>query len=159
MSLPRHAEDHVAYFVTSVTHERMPVFGDQQAAELLLNIVLYNKFICTYRIFGFVIMPDHFHMIIQPCGDMDLSAIIRRIKGTFTRFYNLYTGKSGSLWQKSFYDRGIRSRREFINTLGYMHDNPVRQELIADRREYLFSSSAYYECGEQRFALWIDSME
>ncbi|MGI5911451.1 MAG: hypothetical protein ACOX6E_02550 [Syntrophomonadaceae bacterium] len=35
---------------------------------------------CHYRNCGFVIMPDHFHMVMQPYGELDLSHIIRRIK-------------------------------------------------------------------------------
>lgn len=159
MSLKRYAEDNVAYFVTSITHERNSVFFDRGAAELLLNIVLYNKFTCNYRVFGFVIMPDHFHMLIQPNGDMELSAIIRKIKGNFTRFYNMYTGKPRPLWQKSFYDRGIRGRLDLINTLTYMHNNPVTRGLISDPMGYEFSSCSYYETGDQRFTLLIDRLE
>lgn len=159
MGLKRYAEANAAYFVTSVTCERRPLFKDRLAAELLLNIFLYHKFACHYRIYGFVIMPDHFHIVMQPYGEMDLSAVIRRIKGNFTRFYNLHTGISGPVWQKGFYDRGIRGRQELIHTLEYIHNNPVRNGLVTEPGRYEFSSSAYYDGGDQRFALWVDSIE
>jgi putative transposase len=158
MGLKRYVEPNTAYFVTSVTRGRNPIFNDRLAAELLLNIILYNKFACHYRIYGFIIMPDHFHMIIQPYKDDDLSTVIRKIKGNFSRFYNIHTEKSDSIWQKSFYDRGIRNYQELLKTLEYMHNNPVRAGLLTNRTDYEFSSSAYYECENQRFALWIDEL-
>ncbi|CFX12632.1 Transposase IS200-like [Syntrophomonas zehnderi OL-4] len=158
MGLKRYVEPNTVYFVTSVTHERNPIFNDRLATELLLNIILYNKFACHYHIYGFIVMPDHFHLIIQPYKDTDLSAIIRRIKGNFARFYNIQNRTSDSIWQKSFYDRGLRDYQELLKTLEYIHSNPVRAGLITDRNDYEFSSSAYYECGDRRFALWIDAL-
>jgi putative transposase len=159
VGLKRYVEANAAYFITSVTYERKPWFSEQVAAELLLNIILYHKFACHYRLYGFVIMPDHFHMVVQPYGQLDLSSITKRIKGNFTRFFHLYTGQSEPIWQKGFYDRGIRSRQELISTLEYMHNNPVRKGLATRPDKYEFSSCGYYDGGDQRFVLWIDSIE
>jgi len=159
MGLKRYKETNAAYFVTSVTYKRKSLFNDRLAAELLLNIILYHKFACHYCIYGFVIMPDHFHMVMQPYGELDLSNIIRRIKGNFTRFYNLHTGQSEPIWQKGFYDRGIRGRQELVSVLQYIHNNPLRKGLVTEPDGYEFSSFAYYYRGNQRFALWVDSIE
>lgn len=157
--MKRYVEANAAYFITSVTYERRPLFAERVAAELLLNIILYHKFACHYRLYGFVIMPDHFHMVVQPYGQLDLSSITKRIKGNFTRFFHLYTGRAEQIWQRGFYDRGIRSRQELISTLEYIHKNPVRKGLVANPDEYEFSSCDYYDGGNQRFVLWIDSIE
>jgi len=159
MALTRYSDDNIAYFVTSVTYERKSVFNDRFASELLLNIILYHKYSSHFHIYGFVIMPDHFHIIIQPYAEITLSTIIKRIKGNFTRFYNLYANYSEPIWQKSFYDHGIRHNQELIRIINYIHNNPVRKGMVTEQTRYEFSSSTFYECGDSRFALLIDRLE
>ncbi len=138
--LKRIIESGLCYYVTSVTHERRPRLKDTKAAWFLIHTLGYHKFIYDYRLYAFMIMPDHFHAIIQPEGKYTISSIMHHVKGTFARKYNEFTGHKGHVWQKRFHDRIIRGTRHIRQAIIYTHNNPVRAGLAVDPGNYLFSS-------------------
>ena len=68
------------YFITIVTHNRIPIFKDQTACDLLLNTITYQKMNYLYNIKSFVIMPEHIHLIIKPTKENNISEIIKAIR-------------------------------------------------------------------------------
>lgn len=151
-------EDGIAYFVTTNVDSRKPIFHDALACELFLTILTFYKFTLRYKEFGFVIMPDHVHLVVQPTGEMSLSGIMRRIKGSFSRFYKMiYPTKHENIWQKSYYDEGIRDASHLNEILTYMHNNPVRSGLVQSSAECRYSSCRYYESGGQEYAVLVDT--
>lgn len=159
MSVRRYHEDRFVYFVTFIIEGRRKLFNDASTSQLLLNILIYNKFICRYNIYAFVIMPEHCHLIIQPVGDMTLSEIMRRIKGNFSRFYNQLHDNSGKVLQKGYYDRGIRGQAQLNEAMVYIHNNPVKDGVVANIDDYYFSSYQYYENGNMDFQLLFRVIE
>ena len=159
MSVQRYHEDNAAYFVTFVTEERKKLFRDPLVCQLLLNILTYNKFICRYNIYAFVIMPEHCHLILQAVGDMRLPGIMQKIKGNFSRFYNQLEGTSGTVLQKGYFDEVIRNQKQLNETIQYIHNNPVKNGLVSNIEDYCFSSYQYYEQGNRDFSLLLRIIE
>ncbi len=157
--IKRYHEENIAYFITAITQDRAEIFTDPLACEMLINIATYYKFSCDFNVYGFVVMPDHFHMIIQPYGDVMLSEIVKRIKAGFSRYYNKINKTQGSVWQKSFYDRGIRNKTMLEEILVYMHNNPHRKGLVDDISKYSYSSFNYYNHGDKRYQLLLHTIE
>ncbi|SYZ74595.1 conserved hypothetical protein [Candidatus Zixiibacteriota bacterium] len=83
-----------------------------------------------------IIMPDHFHILIQPGESYSLSRIMKGIKGVTARQINISRGNSGAVWQHESYDRIIRDEDELIEKLNYMLLNSQRKGLVADPWEY-----------------------
>ncbi|MBN1898488.1 MAG: transposase [Spirochaetes bacterium] len=150
MGIKRYIEDGQVYFLTSVTKDRNPIFQDGKYANLLLAIIEYLKYYLDYRIYGYVIMPDHFHILIYAFGKYSISKIMNLIKGNFARKYNQIINNVGrTVWQRSYYDEVIRNSLDFFNKLNYMHNNPVKAGLVDDPKDYPFSSWHQYY-GETR---------
>ncbi|NLV49300.1 MAG: transposase [Clostridiales bacterium] len=87
-----------------------------------LNTVYENITVDKY-----CIMPDHIHMILLFTCDADgrtqtptLSRVMKQFKGSLTKQIGY------SIWQKSFNDRIIRSEQEYIETLQYIDNNPLK---------------------------------
>ncbi|MEJ2744556.1 MAG: transposase [bacterium] len=137
-------ENGMIYSITSVTKGRACLFEDRLACCLLTKCIGYYKLILSFKLYGFVIMPDHIHCIIQPQSDMTVSKIMNYIKGNFARKYNWMKDRDGGLWQKRFYDRGLRGMIQLSRELDYVHNNPVRAGLVNVPGEYEFSSYTYY---------------
>lgn len=89
-------------------------------------------------------MPDHFHVIIEPGSEFNISVIINKIKGNFANKYNRITGREGEVWQSRFFDEGIKSRQELMQKIEYIHNNPVRAGIADSAGKYEFSSYNYY---------------
>ena len=81
---------------------------------------------------GYMVMPNHVHfmLIITDDGQNSLSEIVRRFKmGVSNRCMKLCKDRGvwmEPLWQRNYYERIIRDKEEYDNTLKYMYENPTR---------------------------------
>ena len=140
----RYFEKGYPYFVTTVIHQRQLIFIDKKMCEIIFITVEYFKLLLDYKIFGYCIMPDHIHLIIQPNGKYDLSYIMQMIKGSFSRKVNKLRSSDGHIWQKRFYDEGLRDTAMLMQKIEYVHANPVRKKLVVCPEDYKYSSHNCY---------------
>ncbi len=143
-NIKRFYPENAAYFLTTVTQDRTLVFNDPKNCKILLVTLEYFKLILDYRLYGFCIMPDHLHIIIHPFGNYNFSYIMKMLKGSFARKINKISGKEGKLWQRNFYDECITNSVKLIQKLEYIHNNPVKENLVNSPEEYPFSSYNHY---------------
>jgi REP element-mobilizing transposase RayT len=80
------------------------------------------------------LMPDHTHLIVQ-IATKSLIDVVRDLKSVTTRIAWQH-GNSGALWQKSFYDHGVRDVADFDAIVAYILDNPVRAGLAETWEDY-----------------------
>jgi len=93
-----------------------------------------------YELHAWVIMPNHVHVLITP-GD-NLDAIVGSWKAYTAVRANRILKREGRFWQKECFDRFIRNERQFINTINYIHLNPVTAGLCDDPEDWRFSSAS-----------------
>jgi len=134
------------YFVTAVTFDRRPIFRSAPVAELFIEVLYKTRAKYGFLLLGFVVMPDHVHVLVLPHRRNRISDVARFIKGTFARAYNIGIGGSGSVWQRSFYERMIRNEAALREVLAYIDENPVVGGLAEEPSQYAFgSASGRYE--------------
>ena len=143
-NIKRFYEKNAAYFLTTVTEDRIKIFNEPKNCKILLVTIEYFKLLLDYRLYGFCVMPDHLHLIIHPLGKYDFSYIMKMIKGSFSRKTNKISAKEGKIWQKGFYDEMITDSLRLIQKLEYLHNNPVKAGLVSSPEEYPYSSYNHY---------------
>ena len=84
----------------------------------------------------YCLMPDHAHLLVRVERD-GLVQVMADVKSLTTRLWWKHGGE-GVLWQRSFYDRGIRTEREYDEAVTYIIENPIRAGLVEDWRDYPF---------------------
>ncbi|HSV13791.1 MAG TPA: transposase [Tepidisphaeraceae bacterium] len=89
-----------------------------------------------YDLLAAVLMPDHGHAILTPRDNVELSRIMKGIKGVSAKLVNDSRGTRGQLWQDESFDRIIRDQAELDEKLNYVITNPVRAELVVDPWAY-----------------------
>jgi len=141
-------EPGAAYFITNVTYKRKALFTEEKAINLLLLTIEYLKLSLDYRIFAFCILPEHIHFIIQPFGKYSLSYIMQLVKGNFSRRFNKMYDSGGHIWQKRFYDEGIRGEGMLISKIEYIHNNPLKHGIVTDVDKFEYSSYHHYFNGK-----------
>ena len=94
---------------------------------------------------GYVLMPDHVHLVISLLDGQDVSELVKVIKQRTTKVWNRRHGENGKIWQKGFYDHVIQDERDFMEHLEYMHKNPIKHGLAEGPEQYRWSSYAEYE--------------
>jgi REP element-mobilizing transposase RayT len=77
-----------------------------------------------YDLDCFVIMPNHVHLLLRPLDPYKLAEIVKTMKSFSAREVNKILKREGSLWQRDYYDRLIRSAKQFFWVRNYIGKNP-----------------------------------
>jgi putative transposase len=138
-----------AVFITQVVQDREPIFKDSKCVLLLREILNNVQQLHPFTMLAYVLLHDHFHILIQPMGESNFSQIMHSIKPNFTKAYKKMLGLSSSqsmkFWQKRFWDHVIRDDRDLENHLHYIHLNPVKHGYVSDPHDWPDSSYMEWE--------------
>lgn len=163
MHLFKSREPNLVHYVTAVTYNRVPVFRNDHACSLLIDAMATTRLKEPFKLIGYVVMPDHFHLLANPL-DLDISIVVGRIKGRAavsilgwlrdeTHSVSLAklklpkplkSGQTHAVWQKEFAAVDIWSRRFIRQKLHYIHMNPVRAGLCDHPAKWRWSSYHAY---------------
>jgi putative transposase len=108
-------------------------------ARLFVDVLLSYRSQEKYLLHEFVLMPDHFHLLITPL--LTLERALQLIKGGFSFRARKELGFGGEIWEKSFYDRRVRDWEECLAFCQYIHMNPVKKGLAPTPAEYPYGSA------------------
>ena len=130
------------YFVTICTKERRCLFGNIQDGEMRLNElgnIVKNGLLSVLSDYPksefshYVVMPNHLQFIWFNRDGVDLSHIVKLIKGRISFQYGQYAKENNieklPLWQRSFYEHIIRNEEDFLRIWEYIENNPLQWEL------------------------------
>jgi REP element-mobilizing transposase RayT len=133
----RFSESGRAYFVTTVLNQRdKRYFSDFVCARLVIGNFKRLHDEQAVNSIAWVVMPDHVHWLFQLGSTATLSAVMKLFKARSARQVNDYLGNNQSLWQKSFYDHGLRSEEDLKGIARYIVANPLRAGLVEHIGEY-----------------------
>ncbi|MDE0208009.1 MAG: DUF1156 domain-containing protein [Candidatus Tectomicrobia bacterium] len=93
-----------------------------------------------YHLHGWVVMPNHVHVLATLRGDNTLSGVVDAWKSYTAHRHNPIRGGSGAFWSADYFDRFMRDEEHFAATLDYIHWNPVRAGLCAEPGDWQWSS-------------------
>lgn len=170
-SLPKYNEDSYAHFVTTRTHQSRPYFGNGGCCRLLVEQLEFYSERYGFALVGYVITPDHFHLIawwdVEDKPDLSISRVMNSIKTMTAKRIKRYLSYDGGLaytsrvtdvghptpspfrlWQRGFYDFNIYGEDKLLEKLNYVYNNPVKVGLVALPEEYEWSSWKCY-CSEK----------
>jgi putative transposase len=93
-----------------------------------------------YRMFAFVVMSNHVHLLIETIEP--LQKITRLLKGYTARCANLVLGRTGqSFWQDESFDHWVRDSGEQERIIRYIENNPVTAGLVNKPEDWTWSSA------------------
>lgn len=125
-----------AYFVTTSTYSRLPLFSDMNLARLVIWQMRELHDAGYLHSFCWVLMPDHLHWLFQLKEKGPLGDVVGRFKSNSARAINRYRGESGAVWQRAYYDRAIRREESLIDVSRYIVANPLRAGLVSRVGDY-----------------------
>ena len=136
MAIPLRAPRLGTFFITSATYNRRRLFQVPATAELFLETLQHYRREGYYKLHAFVVMPDHFHLIVTPQG-ITIDRAMGFIKGGFSH----RLASKFPVWQRGFTDHRIRDAEDMETRRNYMHKNPVRAGLVVEAEMYRYSSA------------------
>jgi len=88
-----------------------------------------------YELIAFVVMPNHIHILFKQIEDLDIT--IKKIKGESAYRINKILARQGKFWEKNYYDKIIRDKKQFWLVYDYIKYNAIKANL-ADSKERFF---------------------
>lgn len=125
-----------AYFVTTVTINREPIFRDIYCSRLLVQCMKKLHRERMLNSLSWVIMPDHLHWLFQLQHQSNLGYVMKRLKGSSARHISRYLARKGNIWQRAYYDRAIRDGEDITGIARYIVANPLRARLVERIGDY-----------------------
>jgi putative transposase len=136
--LKRYYTEGNTYFIANITHNRKPILIDN--IDLFWQSLNKTKSSLHFEMIAWVILPDHFHLLITPdsCTPSD---ILHRLKLSFGASYRERFGLAyGRVWQRRFWDHIIRNEADLNRHIDYIHYNPVKHGLTKSPFDYQHTS-------------------
>jgi REP element-mobilizing transposase RayT len=95
-----------------------------------------------YRLFAWVIMPNHVHVLFETFPEWTLDGVVNGWKKcSATEILMDHQPLPRPLWQREFWDRYTRNLRHFRKTVDYIHQNPVKAGLVSRAEDWPWSTA------------------
>ena len=128
-------------------NNRQAIFFDDEDYHFYLECLRQAKDKCACRIYAYVLMPNHVHLLIEPARERDLGRFMQSVGRRYVRYINQKCGRSGTLWEGRF-KSSVVSRDEYLIVCSrYIEWNPVRAGLVAHPRDYRWGSYPHRALG------------
>src|SRR5450432_3149499 len=145
--MPQAAQSTRTFFVTSTTAGRRALLQSDRMAQLLVapglksGAAAENRRKGRFLLHEFVIMPNHFHLLLTPAAEIPLEKALQFIKGGFSYRAKRENSFPFEIWQASFVNHRIRDAEDYKHHHIYIWENPVGAGL-SERPELFAWSSA-----------------
>ena len=164
-----------ARFVTFSCYQRRKLLKSGLELSIVSSHINRLREKLGFRIHGFVLMPEHVHLVVTPPKDSKLGVEIGRMKArsameilSHWRSMEHYIPERSArkihnagqpvFWHRRCYDHNCRSIETVREKIQYCHNNPVKRELVKEPRDWKYSSYNWY-LGERDVPILIDPIE
>jgi putative transposase len=127
--------------VTASTWEKKHTLQSDRSANLFLQVLYEHRAQQRFRLHEFVIMPDHFHVLLTVEYGMTIERAVQFIKGGFAFRAGKELGAKAPFWQKGFSEIRILEGRAYQQSACYIRNNPVKAHLVQEAAQYAYSSA------------------
>ena len=148
------------HFITCSCCHRQQFLASKRRKDLFLKILEEVRQKYEFTVLGYVVMPEHFHMLISEpktgtpsYGDASAEAArcpeVPAAARSQVQMKLFDIDRPAAFWQKRFYDFNVYSKRKIAEKIGYMHNNPVKRGLVESPEQWEWSSYRSFRFGEK----------
>ena len=154
---------HHLHFITCSCYPRLPFLSQARSRDCFLSILEQVRQRYRFVVVGYVVMPEHFHLLIAEPEVGTPSTVMQVLKqrtacGMLPKRKRRNPRQSSSLfgeeaprrafWQARFYDFNVWTTKKRVEKLRYMHRNPVKRGLVESPEQWRWSSYRFYLLNE-----------
>jgi len=129
------------FFVTSSIAGGRNLLQSDRSAGLFLDVLYGYRAQEKFRLHEFVVMPDHFHVLLTVDCDLAVARAVQFIKGGFAFRTGRELGFMAPVWQKGFSWVRILDAEAYQHVAEYIRNNPVARRLVAEAAKFPHSSA------------------
>src|ERR1700685_1267533 len=148
--LSRHYGRGHLHFITFTCYRRLPLLRTVRARNAFVQILGETRERYGFSLVGYVVMPEHIHLLISEPAKGTPSTVIQvlkqRVSGRRRRRKSKSTGQLNlafedgvdalpRFWQRRFHDFNVWSLKKRVEKLHYTHMNPLKRKLVEHPRD------------------------
>ena len=125
------------------------IFEEREDYSKFVETIEKYKAVSGYKVFAYCLMSNHIHILLKVEKE-ELDLIMKRIAGSYAYWYNWKYYRKGHLFQDRYKSEPVEDDEYFLTVLRYIHQNPVKVNMVENIDEYRYSSYNEYIDGESR---------
>jgi putative transposase len=133
------------HFITFSCYHRLPYLDTDQARTVFLEVLEKVREKHDFYLFGYVLMPEHVHLLLSEPKRQRLEDTLRVLKGEVSKRLK---GERKQFWQRRYHDFNVLTHDKFSEKLRYLHRNPVARGLVINPEDWPWSSYRHYLTGD-----------
>ncbi|MCG8586999.1 MAG: transposase [Pirellulales bacterium] len=155
-----------AHFLTFSCFKRLPLLNRDRSRRWMVDAIDLGRRKAPFDLWAFVIMPEHVHLVLLPKDGARISSMLTTMKQSVSKRAILWLKENAPhyleritdhqpngkqhhrFWQRGGgYDRNLRSVRDIHEKIRYVHENPVRRQMVERTTDYQWSSARAWNSG------------
>jgi len=159
--IPRIYIEGSVYYVTSRGDNEKIIFKDSGDFRTYIELLKKYKKQLGCRVFSFILLPNHVHLLIEPREGCTVSRIMHALNSNYTKYFNSRYGRKGHLLQERAKITILEKHGYLPGVSAYIHKNPCKLGFADDPGAYEFSSYRAFagDAGEGLFDMEAERRE
>jgi putative transposase len=142
--LPRLSLPGYPHHVILRGNNRQAIFSCPADYQTLLDLIEEHAGKSGVAVHAYVLMSNHVHLLVTPEAADSLPRMMQAVGRRYVRYFNDRQGRSGTLWEGRYRSTPIQTETYLLACMAYIDLNPVRAGLVAEARDYPWSSHGHY---------------
>jgi putative transposase len=139
LGLKRYQQEGDDHFITFSCYNRHPYLNTQASKDIFLDSLERTRAHYQFELLGYVVMPEHVHLLISEPPGVPLSKALQALKISVSRRL-----MQRPFWQPRYYDFNVFTHNKRVEKLKYMHLNPVTRGLVTSPEDWPWSTYRHY---------------
>ncbi len=142
--LPRLSLAGYVHHVVQRGNNRQPIFLGMADFSFFLALLRDNARKYLVDVHAYVLMDNHFHLLLTPRTDDGVPLMMQAVGRSYVRYFNDTHHRTGTLWEGRYKSTLVQAEAYLLACMAYIDLNPVRANVVAQVRDYAWSSHAHY---------------
>jgi putative transposase len=125
-------------------NNRQAIFLSEADYAVWLELVAENAKKFAVAVHAYVLMPNHFHIVVTPLTDQGLPKMMQALGRSYVRYFNDSQKRTGTLWEGRYKSTLVEAGHYLLPCMVYLDLNPVRASLAVNASDYAWSSHRHY---------------
>lgn len=138
--IARALADNCCYHLINRGNGRQQVFHKDGDYGAFIDLMLQAREKYSVRILAWCLMPNHFHLLVQPVQADQLNKWMQWLMTSHVRRYHRHYGTSGHVWQGRYKSFIVQDNDHLLTVARYIEANPVRAGISATAAQWPWSS-------------------
>ena len=136
---PRTIYSGALYHIIQRGNNRNYIYEEIRDKKMFFSVLLDAKKVCEFQILYYVLMDNHYHLIIE-AGETPVWKGVQRLNTSYSKYYNKKYNRTGGIYEGRHSASLISDTKYYYQLIRYIAQNPVRANIAKEPREYLWSA-------------------